>query len=204
MHVLVADDDPVQRALTSRWLGQWGYDAQVVPTGQDAWDVLQVVQGPCVAILDWMMPGMDGPEVCRRVRAEDGAPRYLILVTARNSQSDVVEGLKAGADDYVHKPFHPAELQARLHNGVRLMELQQSLAQRVLELEKALADNQRLRKLVPICSYCKRIRSDQDYWTQLEQYLGENLDVKFSHGICPSCYDEVFEKELGSLEKKMT
>lgn len=200
MHVLVADDDPVQRALTARWLEEWGYVPHVESTGEGAWDALSATTEPCVAILDWMMPGLDGIEICRRVRQIHTQPRYLLLVTAKNSQDEIVEGLKAGADDYVLKPFHPAELQARLQNGIRLMDLQRSLSNRVAELEQALADNRRLRKLVPICSYCKSIRSDQDYWTRLEKYLGENLDMKFSHGICPSCFDTVFEEELQRLE----
>jgi DNA-binding response OmpR family regulator len=200
MQILVADDDPVQRKVTVRWLEQWGHAPRVEATGEAAWHALQDISGPCVAILDWMMPGMDGPEVCKRVRgATDMDPRYLLLVTAKNAQDDVVRGLEAGADDYVQKPFHPAELRARMETGIRLMDLQQRLAERVAELEAALADNRRLRRLIPICAYCKRIRSDEDYWTQLEKYLGRNLDLRFSHGICPSCYDDVFERELGEL-----
>src|SRR5207244_3597988 len=111
---------------------------------------------PRLAILDWQMPGLDGPTVCRRVRA---APElkglYLILLTARTERDDVLEGLRAGANDYVTKPFDPAELEARVNVGAEMVQLRDELAERVAELEKALADVKRLHGLLPICAYCK-------------------------------------------------
>ena len=119
-----------------------------------------------------MMPGIDGPDVCRRVRAElPDANMYLLLVTAREGRNDVVAGLDAGADDYVIKPFDPEELRARVAVGARVLGLQQKLAERVNELQEALTNVKQLRGLLPICSYCKRIRGDDQYWQQVEGYI---------------------------------
>jgi len=201
LHLLLAEDDPATRLVTQRTLRAWGYEPIVVTDGASALEALEVLEGPCVAILDWMMPAVDGLEVCRRVRAEQPAAfRYLVLLTSRHTKDDVVAGLEAGADDYVAKPFHPAELRARIRNGIRLLELQASLARRVLELERAIHHVHQLQDLLPICTYCKRVRNDRNYWTQVESYLGEHLDLQFTHGICPTCYDELVEPELDELE----
>jgi CheY-like chemotaxis protein len=199
-HVLLAEDDATTRLVTQRRLQAWGYEPIVVTDGEAAWEALEVLEDPCIAILDWMMPGLDGLEVCRRVRTEQpDALRYLVLLTSRQTKDDVVKGLESGADDYVAKPFHAAELRARLNNGARILDLQSSLSRRIEELEKATRHVRHLQSLLPICSYCKRVRSDQNYWTQVESYLGEHLDVQFSHGICPSCYDSHVKPELEAL-----
>ena len=126
---------------------------------------------------------------------------YLLLVTAREGRSDVVAGLDAGADDYVIKPFDPEELRARVAVGVRVLGLQQKLAERVAELQTALSNVKQLRGLLPICSYCKRIRGDDQYWTQVEGYIAQHSDAQFSHGICPTCYHKL-SAELDGLENK--
>jgi CheY-like chemotaxis protein len=147
---------------------------------------------PTLAILDWMMPFMDGPDICRRVRAElPDANMYLLLVTAREGRSDVIAGLDAGADDYIIKPFDPEELRARVAVGTRVLGLQHKLGERVTELEAALSNVKQLRGLLPICSYCKRIRGDNQYWQQVEGYIAAHSDAQFSHGICPTCYAAV-------------
>ena len=192
MHALVADDDRVTTEILSRTLKRWEFDVAVVSNGADAWDHLRTTAAPTLAILDWMMPEMDGPEVCRRVRAElPLANMYLMLLTARESRGDLVTGLNAGADDYVTKPFDPEELRARVQVGVRILALQKNLAERVEELQAALSSVKQLRGLLPICSYCKRIRGDDQYWQQLEGYIAEHSDAQFSHGICPTCYAAV-------------
>ncbi len=189
MHALVADDDRVTAEILSRTLKRWEFDVAVVSNGAEAWDHLRAATVPTLAILDWMMPEMDGPEVCRRVRAElPLANMYLMLLTARETRGDLVTGLNAGADDYVTKPFDPEELRARVQVGVRILTLQKNLAERVEELQAALSNVKQLRGLLPICSYCKRIRGDDQYWQQLEGYIAEHSDAQFSHGICPTCY----------------
>jgi sigma-B regulation protein RsbU (phosphoserine phosphatase) len=155
--------------------------------GESAWSLTQS-QAPQLAILDWMMPALDGPALCRRIRQDaTTAHMYLILLTSRDSRTDVVAGLDAGADDYLVKPFDPEELRARLQVGVRVLTLQERLADRIAKLETAVSTVKRLQGLIPICSYCKRIRSDSNDWEQLESYISEHTDAQFSHGICPSC-----------------
>jgi DNA-binding response OmpR family regulator len=192
VRALVADDDRVTAEILSRTLKRWEFDVTVVGNGAAAWDDLRAATAPTLAILDWMMPEQDGPEVCRRVRCElPLANMYLMLLTAREGRGDLVAGLDAGADDYITKPFEAEELRARVQVGVRVLTLQQSLAERVEELQAALSNVKQLRGLLPICSYCKRIRGDDQYWQQLEGYIAEHSDAQFSHGICPTCYAAV-------------
>jgi sigma-B regulation protein RsbU (phosphoserine phosphatase) len=196
MQILIAEDEPVSRRLLQKTLEQWGYEVVICEDGTSAWNALQAPDAPNVAVLDWMMPGMDGPEICRGVR-ESGAQRqpYLMLLTSRTRMQDVVAGLKAGADDYLTKPVDREELEARLSVATRVVQLQQRLADRVVELEEAISRVRQLQGLLPICAYCKRIRDDQNYWNQVESYIAEHLDVRFSHGICPSCLETVLKEE---------
>ena len=164
MHALVADDDRMAREVLATTLKRMGFDVTAVADGAEAWTHLEGVEVPTFAILDWMMPLMDGPEVLRRVRRERPlANLYLILLTALESRRDVIAGLDAGADDYIIKPFDPEELRARVHVGVRVLTLQERLTDRVAELQAALSNVKQLRGLLPICSYCKRIRGDDQY-----------------------------------------
>jgi diguanylate cyclase (GGDEF)-like protein len=130
MRILIADDDPVSRRLLDRLLNKWGYEVIAAHDGAEAWELLQAERAPRVALLDWMMPGMDGLEVCRRVRARSSPPYvYLMLLTANDKVGNVVEGLESGADDYLTKPFHPQELRARLRVGLRMLELESGLVE---------------------------------------------------------------------------
>ena len=191
MKVLIADDDPVSLCLLKTMLTKWGYEIVVACDGNQAWKILQEGGGPPLAILDWMMPGMEGIEICQKVRQlKCSVPPYLILLTAKKEKEDVVAGLDAGADDYVTKPFDPSELEARMRVAERILTLERRLADRVRELEDALSHVKRLQGLLPICCYCKKIRNDQNYWQQIEIYIAERSDVQISHGICPDCYEK--------------
>jgi two-component system cell cycle response regulator len=126
--VLIADDDMISRRLLEATLTRWGYEAIVTHDGVEAWNVLQRPTTPSLAILDWMMPGMDGVEVCRRVRQREQEPYiYLLLLTTKGRKEHLIEGLDAGADDYLTKPFDPHELQVRLRAGKRIVTLQAEL-----------------------------------------------------------------------------
>jgi CheY-like chemotaxis protein len=151
-----------------------------------------------------MMPELDGVEICRRVRAlpTTTTPPYLILLTAKSGKEDVVIGLDAGANDYLTKPFDRAELRARVQVGAHVLELQANLATRVRELEAALSEVKQLQGLLPICSYCKKIRDEQNHWHRVESYISEHAEVEFSHGICPTCYTDVVQPQLNQLESR--
>jgi DNA-binding response OmpR family regulator len=201
VRILVADDDAISRRLLENLLAKEGYQVHGVCSGREAWEVLSGPDPVPLAVLDWMMPDLDGPEVCRLVRKHTPPlPTYLILLTSRNRREDLLLGLESGADDYVTKPFDPAELRARVKVGVRVTELQNSLAARVRQLEEALANVRQLQKLLPICAFCKRIRDDSNYWAQVEEYLSRHTAAQFSHGICPECWKTKVEPQLAAIK----
>ena len=192
IRALVADDDPVARTILARALPGWAIEPIIVSDGAAAWEVIASDNAPSLAIVDWEMPGLDGPDLCRRIRGNPAsASMYVVLLTSRDAADDVVAGLDAGADDYLVKPFRAAELRARINAGVRVLTLQERLAQRVVELQQALASVKQLSGMLPICSYCKRIRSDEDYWQQVESYIADRTEAEFSHGVCPSCFEKM-------------
>lgn len=197
MNILIAEDDPISRRALEVTLRKWGHQIEVTSDGQAALDALKRDDAPKLAILDWMMPNMDGLTICRTLR-QNPAKRstYIILLTARGEKKDIVAGLESGADDYITKPFDRDELQARVNVGLRMVALQQSLADRVAELEEALKRVKQLQGLLPICCYCKCIRNDENYWQRVEEYIGEHSDARFSHGICPKCFETVVKAQL--------
>ena len=203
--LLIAEDDPGSRRLLESTLRRWGHEVRVTVDGDEAWTALQRPGAPSIAILDWMMPGVLGIEICRRVQALDSpTPPYLILLTANTQRAQVVEGLEAGADDYIGKPFDPDELRARLIVAARVVELRRKLADRVHDLEAAIGRIKQLHGLLPICSYCKNIRGDQNYWQRVEEYISAHSDAQFSHGICPDCYERIVTPQLRAMRDART
>lgn len=144
MKILIAEDDAVSRRVLATQVKHWGHEVVAVENGVEAWQSLHQNDAPVLAILDWMMPGMDGVEICRKLRQEKtDCPIYLILLTAMSLKENVIEGLEAGADDYLTKPFDRHELRARLQSGERIVELQTSLRERVRDLEEAVVERER-------------------------------------------------------------
>ena len=198
MRVLIADDDIVLRHALKTQLEQWGYEPVVCVDGGEARNVLLSAAPPPIAILDWNMPCIDGLRICSDLRADPRtASTYVIMLTGKSTKEDVLAGLDGGVDEYLVKPFDWRELRARVANGVRVAGLQQALSARVAELQDALSNVRRLTGLLPMCSYCKRIRDDQDYWQKLEAYLSHHSDAKVTHGICPDC----FEREASGIAR---
>jgi phosphoserine phosphatase RsbU/P len=187
--VLVAEDDPAPRAVLERMLERWGFEVHLAHNGAEAWELIKTPRCPGLLILDRRMPGVDGVELCWRARAlERSNAFYIILLTGLDQKDDIVTGLDAGADDYMTKPFHMAELRARVQVGQRVLKLQDALTRRVDELQDALDHVKTLQGLLPICMYCHKIRSDDEStWEQIDQYLMEHTDAKLSHGLCPEC-----------------
>ena len=200
MTVLVADDLDVNRKLLRSLLVPEGYEVIEAGNGREALGVLSECRLPMVGLIDWEMPLLEGVEVCREARlVNPNTPLFLILVTVRDTKKDVVTGLQAGANDYITKPFDKTELLARVKIGTQMVELQQTLTERVEELKEALINVKQLSGLLPICSYCKKIRDDQNYWTQVESYVGKHTEARFSHSICPTCYEDIVKPEMEAL-----
>lgn len=193
MNILIADDDLTSRMMLASVLEKAGHQVQAVPDGTEALAALQAPGGPRLAVLDWLMPGLDGLEVCRQVRASSlGHAPYLLLLTSRSEKRDIATGLRSGADDYLTKPFDPLELNARIEVGCRLIALQERLTSKVQELEAALSQVKTLSGIIPICSNCKKIRDDKGYWAQVEAYVTKHSKAQFSHALCPDCLGKFF------------
>ncbi len=188
--VLLAEDENVTRRLLEAQMTRFGFEVISVADGLKAWDVLQSPESPSLVVLDWNMPGLDGPDVCRKLRESPRAGyAYMLLVTARNAKSDVVQGLSAGADDFISKPVDPDELHARLRTGERIVRLEQTLAAQVKELQAAAEHVRELQGMIPICMHCKRIRNETQIWEKVETYIEHRSGAKFSHALCAECLE---------------
>jgi DNA-binding response OmpR family regulator len=193
MRILIAEDDVTSRALLRLLITKRGHEPVVTVNGTEALSAMQQPDAPSLAILDWMMPELDGIDVCRRIReVATERPPYIIMLTTKGETADIVAGLVAGADDYLTKPFDANELYARVDVGRRLLDLQAVLAGKVEELRDALAQIKTLRGTVPICACCKKIRDDKGYWKQVEVYVRDHTEAQFSHGICPECSAKLY------------
>ena len=182
MRILIAEDDKDSRQLLGILLQQDGHEVVESENGFLAWeafgkDVFSLV------ISDWRMPGYDGIELCRKIRSADsGNYCYVILLTALKGKNNYLEAMHAGADDFVSKPYDPDELKARLLVAERILHLQEHV--------------KKLEGVLPTCMYCKRIRDQRNVWVGMEQYISQRTEASFSHGVCPTCYDEIVQPEL--------
>ena len=175
-------------------LTRWQYEVTTAANGVQAMKVLKQADGPRLALVDWEMPGMNGLELCACARQLRLTPLHMIMLTGRDTKSNITQGLDAGADDYITKPFDQEELRARVQAGARIVRLQTELAARIAELQAALADVKQLQGLLPICCYCKKIRDGKDYWHEVETYISCHSKATFTHGICPKCLAKVREQ----------
>jgi phosphoserine phosphatase RsbU/P len=195
MRILIAEDDETSRLVLETILKKWGHEVIATSDGDEAWAALHADDAPGLAILDRMMPGKDGTELCKRAREMNRTkPLYIILLTALGRKEDIVTGLEAGADDYVTKPFCNEELHARIQVAQRIIELQSALSDRVEELEDALAQVKKLQGILPICMHCHRIRTDRESWERIENYIQDHSEAEFSHGLCPECLEKHYPK----------
>lgn len=193
MRILIAEDDLTSRNMLAAVLKKAGHEPVETVNGLEAWQVLQMPDAPRLVILDWMMPGMDGLEVLRRVRALPcDRPPFILMLTTKASKAEIITGLDTGANDYLAKPFDTGELRARIEVGCRMVEMQDALAEKIAELQRAMAEIKTLRGIVPICASCKKIRDDHGYWKQVEVYVREHTEAEFSHGICPGCMKKLY------------
>jgi len=195
MKILIAEDDRISRRLLEITLERLDFEVVLTEDGAQALEVLNGPDAPQLAILDWMMPKLDGVEVCREIRSQERDKyTYIIFLTARGQKKDIITALESGADDYLIKPFDPQELRSRLQVGLRVLKLESALAGKVEELEQAIQHVKTLQGLLPICMYCKKIRDDSDSWHRLESYIERHTGAMFTHSLCSDCRDEHFPK----------
>jgi sigma-B regulation protein RsbU (phosphoserine phosphatase) len=203
MRILVAEDDETSRVVLEVILTKDGYDVVSAADGIAALAALEHSDAPSIAVLDLMMPGINGLEIMRRIRAKSSPlPPYLIMLSSRSEKTDVIAGLDAGADDYLTKPFDPGELRARIKVGRRMLEMRVALADKISELALALDQVRTLRGIVPICASCKNIRDDQGFWSRVETYVRDHTEAEFSHAVCPDCMTKLYPQFNADGERK--
>jgi phosphoserine phosphatase RsbU/P len=187
MKILVAEDDRDSRDLLALMLEQDGHMVIRAENGREAWEIFQSEKESFpLLISDWLMPDVDGLELCRRIRAANRSPyTYIILLTALKGKANYLGAIKAGADDFISKPYDPDEVKARLTVADRIMHLQERVS--------------RLEGILPTCMYCKRIR-EEERWVGIEQYVAARSEASFSHGVCPDCYQEYVRPEMNRLK----
>ncbi len=191
--ILIAEDDPATRRLLEAYALKWGYSVEAVGDGLQAWQVLQSADPPRLLLLDWMMPGLDGLALCRKIRGRpDGNMFHIILLTARSSEQDLIQGFAAGVDDYIRKDFNHDELRARINVGARIVQLQTALARKVADLQEAIAHIKTLQGILPICMHCHKIRDDREVWQRLEEYIATHTSAMLSHCLCPECFNKFY------------
>jgi DNA-binding response OmpR family regulator len=188
MRILTADDDESARRILTRTLRALGHDVVETKDGHEAWAQYRLHNFTLI-ISDWMMPGLSGIELTKLVR-EEHRPKYayVILLTSLEGKGHYLEGMEAGADDFINKPFDKDTLAARLR-----------VAERILNLQ---AEVKQLEGLLPICAYCKKIKDEEQQWQHLESYISRRTEANFSHGVCPDCYQKHMVPQLEMLRNQ--
>lgn len=182
MDIIVAEDDCMTAELLERAIQDMGHTVRTAGNGKEAWEMFNTNPSQ-VVVSDWNMPGYDGLDFCRQVRLRPSETYpYFILLTAKSGKENYKAAMDAGVDDFLIKPMDRQSLSMRL-----------AVAQRILTFKSEI---QELKAIIPICSYCKKIRKDKAYWQSLETYLEKNFGRDVSHGICPDCYTEHVEPQF--------
>jgi phosphoserine phosphatase RsbU/P len=185
MKILIVEDDPIAGAVLEASLKALGHEVEMTADGEAGWNSFCETPRRLV-ISDWKMPGRDGLELCRGIRAKGGDYTYFILLSnLANSAENLDQAMEAGADDFLAKPVNPGELKARLHVADRILNYTTQVRQ--------------LQGIIPVCGYCRKMRDDQNYWSQVEEYISKQTGSEFSHGVCPDCYDRVLVPEMRKL-----
>ena len=188
MNVLVVEDDNISRLVLMTKLKKLGYPANEAIDGEEGWSAF-TTQQPGLVITDWMMPRLDGLCLTRRIREQHSERyTYIIMLTALQGKKNCLEGMDAGVDDFLNKPVDMDELSARLRVADRILAMQKEISQ--------------LEGLLPICSYCKKIRNESNAWEAIEGYISKKTDATFSHGFCPRCYEVHVKPQLTQLRDR--
>jgi len=192
VNIMMVDDTPANLKLLQKMLQGKGYRVLAFPDGQKALNAA-AKSPPNLILLDIKMPGLNGFEVCERLKADAALKDIpVIFISALAETTDKVKAFAVGGVDYVTKPFQFEEVNARVETHLRLRRQHLEIEEERRRLQQALDEIRTLRGILPICAYCKKIRDDAGYWSQVEKYVSDHTDAKFSHGICPTC----FEREM--------
>jgi phosphoserine phosphatase RsbU/P len=186
LRILVAEDDTDTRELICLMLQKAGHVVETRPDGIAAWEAFRH-EGYQLLVSDCMMPGLDGFDLCRKVRGAQRKYTYIILLTAYGGRDNYMKGMECGADDFLTKPCNFDELHARLRVAERIIGLQEEVRQ--------------LSGLLPICSYCKKIRENDTQWVPVETFVSRRTDASFSHTVCPTCYKDRLQPELDRVRR---
>jgi sigma-B regulation protein RsbU (phosphoserine phosphatase) len=184
MKILVVEDDRVAATVITAALRTLGHEPWLATDGERAWAYFQT-EPVRVVISDWMMPGLDGLELCRRIRGHGEYTYFILLSSMATGGGNLDQAITAGVDDFLPKPVNPSELKARLHVAARILNYATQVRQ--------------LQEIIPMCGYCRKLRDDGNYWTQVEDYLGRHAGANFSHGVCPDCYEQVLVPQMREL-----
>lgn len=188
MKILVAEDEYTTRMMVQVCLENWGYSVESVADGKAAWHILSGKKPPEIAILDWEMPEINGMELCRKIKSMDrNTPIHVIMLTARDSKTDITQGFDAGADDYITKPFNDDELRARIRVAERIVTIQSSLDSSLQELKEALDLVEAFDEPVVICEKCRKIEGYDGSWKDSHDLLKYPVDPRFVQVDCPAC-----------------
>lgn len=189
MRILVAEDDFISRKLLSTTLTQFGHEVDAYPNGTEAWEAFNA-EPLRIIVSDWLMPGIDGLEFCRKVRTRPETDyTYFILLTANvQGKESYLQAMQAGIDDFLAKPLDRDQIWMRLRVAERILRYTTQISQ--------------LESMLPICSYCKKVRDDNNYWQQVETYIGHRTGTNFSHSVCPDCYDKVVRPQIDELRDR--
>ena len=202
LRVLVADDSPIFLGMVSMMLSDWGFEVTACESGTDALKVTSSEDSPSIVLLDWMMPDIDGLEVCRQIR-NNSANRYfyIILVTGKTDPEALVEAFKAGVDDFIAKPVDQSVLRARLRAGQRIVILRDEV-HKLRELKEAKQRIEWLEDILPVCMHCGKIRDQKQIWLNAEAYLEKVAGKNFSHGLCDDCLESEYPEQAERILKK--
>ncbi len=195
--VLIIDDTPANLGVLFDHLEKAGFKVLVATSGEAALEGVKHIL-PDIILLDVIMPGIDGFETCRHLKANEATKDIsIIFMTALGETIDEVKGFQLGAVDYIIKPVKIETVLARVNTHLTIRKLQKILQEKNTQLQEALDNVRTLKELLPICSNCKSIRDDEGYWHRVENYISEHSDTIFSHGICPDCIKELYPEYYG-------
>jgi DNA-binding response OmpR family regulator len=194
MRTLIAADRHT-RLLVAGALEPFNLEIVLARDGSHAWELLQRDNDIAMVIVDRAAGGIDGLELCRRLRQHEATSGvYALLLTQCHEGSEVVAAFEAGADDHARNPPEADELRSRVRIALRILSLQRRLRDRIRELQ---ARSSELHGLMPICSYCKQVHPDDEQWLEVDEYIARHSDMKFTHHICPRCFDAAVKERIG-------